>query len=165
MVGKSGVGALQVLPPVVQALCWPTGSQSCCNGDGHQLRVKKRSPGRVRSGGRRARTHSGISDLVAIRDVGVGGDLLRDGSGCREGTETPESESGEKGDAEHSGLLLKIGSVEKILKQVLPVSIVVGKDDDLEDDGMDITGDCSSLYILLARDGMEHSTPYKVLKS
>ena len=32
--------------------------------------------------------------------------------------------------------------------------IDVGKDVDLEDDGMDIVGDCSSLYILLARDGM-----------
>ena len=72
--------------------------------------------------------------------------MLRDGSGCRQGTETPKSESGEKGDAEHIGLLLKIGIIKKkILEQVLPVCIDVGKDDDLEDDGMDIVGDCSSL--------------------
>ena len=32
--------------------------------------------------------------------------------------------------------------------------IDVGKDDDLEDDGMDIVGDCLSLCILLAQDGM-----------
>ena len=69
--------------------------------------------------------------------------------------ETSESESGDKGDTEHSGFLLKNGIVKKkLLEQVLPVSIDVGKDDNLEDDGMDIVGDCSSLYILHARDNM-----------
>ena len=34
------------------------------------------------------------------------------------------------------------------------MNINIGKDDELEEDGMDIVGDCSSLNILLARDGM-----------
>lgn len=63
------------------------------------------------SGERKVGTHSGIADLVAIGDDGVWGDLLRDGSGCRQGTETSKSKSGEKGDAEHGELFCMIGLV------------------------------------------------------
>lgn len=58
----------------------------------------------VGGGLRTARTYGGEADLVTVRDGWVGGDLLGDGVGRRQGFETTEGQSGEKGQAEHGEL-------------------------------------------------------------
>ena len=57
-------------------------------------------------GRRRARTHSGVADLITIWDIQVWGDLLGDRIGHRQSHETIKGQSDVKGEAEHGEVLI-----------------------------------------------------------
>lgn len=64
--GKSGVGAWQTLPPVVQGPCWPWGSLSCCSVVSPDVEL--------REGRRVGKTVAYSGEALSIASRGLGGD-------------------------------------------------------------------------------------------